>query len=195
MRTTYRSARPRRTQPRQPSRRPPRPRSGSAFSGRWRSTGRPVQRPDRHPARSSPTSPAGTIPSKDTASSALSVPHPAVRTNNSRARKALGVDDEGRPHMPEAEHGTFRLGPGITTDWHRFQHLTALARHAPSGDAIEHYREAMNLIRGAPFAEHPKGSYHWIHGDGLYFAIETGVAEAAEHFAELLLDEGEHRLA
>jgi DNA-binding SARP family transcriptional activator len=118
-----------------------------------------------------------------------------ARTNISRARKALGVDHDGRPHMPEAEHGAFRLGPGITTDWHRFRYLAGLARNAPSDEAIEHYREAMSLIRGAPFAEHPKGTYHWIHGDGLYFAIETAVAEAAEHFAELLLDEGEHRLA
>lgn len=117
------------------------------------------------------------------------------RTNISRARSALGLDNEGRPHMPEAEHGAYRLGPGITSDWRRFQHLTALARNAPSGEAIEHYRDAMKLIRGAPFAEQPKGTYHWIHGDGLLFAIEAAVAEAAEHFAELLLDEGEHSLA
>ena len=117
------------------------------------------------------------------------------RTNISRARSALGLDNEGRPHMPEAEHGAYRLGRGITSDWRRFQHLTALARNAPSGEAIEYYRDAMKLIRGAPFADHPKGTYHWIHGDGLLFAIETAVAEAAEQFADLLLDEGEHRLA
>jgi DNA-binding SARP family transcriptional activator len=117
------------------------------------------------------------------------------RTNISRARSALGVDDENNPHLREAEHGAYRLGRGITTDWHRFRHLASLARKASSDEAIEHYREAMNLIRGAPFADVPRGTYHWVHGDGLLFAIETEVAEAAEHFCEILLDQGEHRLA
>jgi DNA-binding SARP family transcriptional activator/LysM repeat protein len=117
------------------------------------------------------------------------------RTNISRARSALGLDDEGRPHLREAEQGIYRLGPGITTDWDRFRHLTALARKACSDEAIEHYREAMNLIRGAPFADTPKGSYHWIHGDGLLWEIETAIAETAEQFAELALDAGESKLA
>jgi DNA-binding SARP family transcriptional activator len=117
------------------------------------------------------------------------------RTNISRARSALGVDDEKNPHLREAEHGAYRLGRGITTDWHRFRQLASLARNASSDEAIEFYREAMTLVRGAPFADVPKGTYHWVHGDGLLFAIETDVAEAAEHFCEILLEQGERRLA
>ena len=117
------------------------------------------------------------------------------RTNVSRARSALGTGPNGEHHLCDAEQGSYRLGPGITSDWQRFQQLVAQARQASSDDAIELYREAIKLIRGAPFADVPKGAYHWIHGDGLVWEIETAVAEAAERFADLALDAGEHRLA
>jgi DNA-binding SARP family transcriptional activator/LysM repeat protein len=117
------------------------------------------------------------------------------RTNVSRARSALGTGPNGEHHLCDAEQGSYRLGPGITSDWQRFQQLVARARQASSDDAIELYREAIKLIRGAPFADAPKGAYHWIHGDGLIWEIETSVAEAAERFADLALDAGEHRLA
>ena len=117
------------------------------------------------------------------------------RTNVSRARSALGTGPSGEHHLCDAEQGSYRVGPGITSDWRRFQQLVTRARQASSDEAIELYREAIKLIRGAPFADAPKGAYHWIHGDGLVWEIETAVAEAAERFADLALDAGEHRLA
>jgi DNA-binding SARP family transcriptional activator len=116
------------------------------------------------------------------------------RSTVSRARGALGQDAEGHDYLPDVEGGCLRLRPEIGCDWRRFRQLVALAHTAPSAEAIEHYRSALALVRGAPFTDAPKGYYGWAYAS-LVYEIETAVADAAERMAELSLDTNEPKLA
>ncbi|MET9427847.1 LysM peptidoglycan-binding domain-containing protein [Streptomyces sp. NPDC003036] len=82
----------------------------------------------------------------------------------SRTRSWLGKDADGNAHLPRV-HDTgdsrYRLGPGVTCDWTRFQRLarTGLARHDEDGDLA--LRRALALVRGRPFTGIDPQRYAW----------------------------------
>ncbi|MEW6475263.1 MAG: BTAD domain-containing putative transcriptional regulator [Actinomycetota bacterium] len=112
----------------------------------------------------------------------------------SRARTALGEDQQGLPHLPDAESSCYHLRPGVSCDWRRFRDLTSRARHASDPAAIDLLRDALALVRGAPFADPPKGAYGWALAE-LASVIEVAVVEAAERLGELALTAGQAELA
>jgi DNA-binding SARP family transcriptional activator len=111
----------------------------------------------------------------------------------SRARVALGEDRQGLPHLPDANAGCYHLRSGVGCDWRRFRDLTARARHAPEAEATDLLREALGLVRGAPFAYPPKGAYGWALAE-LVSMMEVAVVETAERLAELALTAGDAKL-
>lgn len=111
----------------------------------------------------------------------------------SRARTALGEDQQGLPHLPDAESSCYHLRPGVSCDWRRFRDLTSRARHASDPAAIDLLRDALALVRGAPFADPPKGAYGWALAE-LASVIEVAVVEAAERLGELALTAGHAEL-
>jgi hypothetical protein len=110
-----------------------------------------------------------------------------MRATMSRVRAALGKDSLGRNHLPAARNGGFALGPRYRSDWSRFQAKVAAAHSAPSAEAIELLREALALVRGAPFADHPAKYFTWSEDSTLVSDIERAVAAAAEDLGERAL--------
>ena len=56
-------------------------------------------------------------------------------------------------------------------------------------------RQALDLVRGAPFADAAPGSYSWAWSEQLVSDIEVAVTDTAERLALLALDAGEPELA
>lgn len=106
----------------------------------------------------------------------------------SRARKHLGTDTEGRPHLAHAEAGSYRLGPGVGCDWVIFQGLVRSAERAAPPEAIDLYRRALELVRGEPFAHVAPQTYVWVWSENV-LAYEMGrvIGDAAARLAELSL--------
>ncbi|WP_030697761.1 LysM peptidoglycan-binding domain-containing protein [Streptomyces albidoflavus] len=82
----------------------------------------------------------------------------------SRTRSWLGKDTDGHLHFPrvqDAGDSRYRLGPQVSCDWTRFQHLarTGLAHHDEDGTlALGH---ALSLVRGRPFGGIDPTRYAW----------------------------------
>ncbi|GAA2094300.1 hypothetical protein GCM10009841_04700 [Microlunatus panaciterrae] len=91
-------------------------------------------------------------------SAALAVAEGTRRSNMSRLRSWLGVDDQGDPYLPDAYSGRIRLHPCVSSDWHRLQLLTATGVNRA---ATENLRRALDLVRGAPLADAAPGQWHW----------------------------------
>ena len=72
----------------------------------------------------------------------------------------------------------------ITTDWDLFLAHARAAEHAPSREAIEHYRHALELIDGPPFHDVPTG-YSWAYSDGTATEITDTIQAVARQAAEL----------
>nr|MDQ3573764.1 hypothetical protein [Actinomycetota bacterium] len=123
------------------------------------------------------------------------VANSTFRSTMSRARAALGRDATGQLHLPEQKNGTYELGPRFGCDWSRFKALARDARTASSDEAIELLREALALVRGAPFADVLPGTYAWAWSEQLVSEIEVAVADAAEELAERAREAGDAELA
>jgi DNA-binding SARP family transcriptional activator len=119
----------------------------------------------------------------------------SFRGTMSRTRVALGAAPDGRPWLPESRDGCYQLDPAFGCDWVRFTGLLRRSASAATPEAAELLREALALVRGAPFADSPKGSYGWAWDEQLVSAIEVAVADAAERLAELALGAGDHATA
>lgn len=99
-------------------------------------------------------------------------------------RRALGRPE----HLPEAGSGGYQLGPGVTSDWARFQGLVGLSDQAPSGEtgqAIGHLRAALSLVRGAPLAGTAPRTYEWASAELFPSAMATAIVDAAHRLALL----------
>jgi nucleoid-associated protein YgaU/DNA-binding SARP family transcriptional activator len=91
------------------------------------------------------------------------------RSAVSRARRWLGVDADGRHHLPlfvgsqedAADGEGYRLR-GVTTDWEQFLALVSdNAATAPLADL----KAALSLVRGRPFADARSTRYVWAEPD------------------------------
>lgn len=105
----------------------------------------------------------------------------SLHSTASAARRALGADDEGTDHLPRA-HGRLQLGPGVATDWARFD------RWARSDDPRQ-WRAALALIRGRPLDG--LRVTDWALLEGLLPAIEATAVDLAERYGLWCLQQSE----
>lgn len=119
----------------------------------------------------------------------------SFRATMSRTRVALGAGPNGRPYLPEACDGCYELDAAFGCDWVDFKALVRRSRSVPAPEAMALLGEALGLVRGAPFADSPRGAFGWAWSEQLVSAIEVAVADVAERLAELALAAGDHATA
>lgn len=101
-----------------------------------------------------------------------------------RARQALGDDPDGKPYLPKAKQGRYRISPAVSSDLGRFHEHVRRARSEPDSAATE-LRSALELVRGRPLSA-TSGEYAWIINE--LHAIEQDVSDTAHQLAELFLE-------
>jgi hypothetical protein len=120
----------------------------------------------------------------------------SLRQAVSRTRTALGRAADGAPHiLPASRDGSYELGPGVRSDVQRFQALVAAARHAPDACEVPLLRTALALVKGPPFSDCPAGGYGWASSEGISYALERMIVDAAHRLSELAFATGDARLA
>ena len=109
-----------------------------------------------------------------------------VRQYLSRLRRALGEE-----HLPDAgKVGGYQFASTVSSDWFRFQALGEAARRGDRADVIGLWRLALGLVRGAPFAGVPAGSYGWAWDELIVATMEAAIVEVAHQMAAACMDEG-----
>ena len=108
----------------------------------------------------------------------------------SRARKALGTDEDGKPYLPRVSpKGIYRLRPEVGTDVARFEALVSAARSDPSDRGRQQLQTALELVRGTPFTG-GGDMYRWA-DFGLRTQIDCMVDSVAHELAERCLEAGD----
>jgi hypothetical protein len=114
-----------------------------------------------------------------------------VRQYLSRLRRALGEE-----HLPDAgKVGGYQFASTVSSDWFRFQALGEAARRGDRADAIGLWRLALGLVRGAPFAGVPAGSYGWAWDELIVATMEAAIVEVAHQMAVACMEEGSPKQA
>ncbi|MGH9194255.1 MAG: AfsR/SARP family transcriptional regulator, partial [Acidimicrobiia bacterium] len=123
-------------------------------------------------------------------------PQASFNTTVTRARSRLGSAADGSHHLPHllATGGVYCVGPRVTTDFTLLERHLVAARKAAPDAAVRLLRTALELIRGLPFAGARQG-YEWAYAEGFVARMETVVAEAAHHLAQLALEARDAELA
>lgn len=98
----------------------------------------------------------------------------------SELRRALGKDRLSR----EGRAG-YRFVGELECDWTRFCQLAACAKTAKGGERVDLLSEALELVRGMPFAGVPPNSYRWAFDT----QIASSMGNAIEHLAHELANE------
>ena len=101
----------------------------------------------------------------------------------SRARAWLGRAPDGTPYLPilTTLH-SYRLHPGVRTDWDDFRDLLRAGVQADT-DGAPALRAALDLVRGRPFADAPVGTYDWA--EPLAHQMIDQIVDAAHLYAVL----------
>ncbi|MHB8506853.1 MAG: AfsR/SARP family transcriptional regulator [Acidimicrobiales bacterium] len=109
-----------------------------------------------------------------------------VRQHLSRLRRALGEE-----HLPDAgKAGGYQLASTVSSDWFRFQALGEAACRRNRADAIGLCQLALGLVRGAPFAGVPAGSYWWAWDELIVATMEAAIVEVAHQMAVACMEQG-----
>ncbi len=116
----------------------------------------------------------------------------SIRRYLGELRRVLGED-----HVPEARGAGGYTVNGISTDTGRFADLVSDARTAESpAETAGYLADALTLVRGAPFAERPAGSYGWAEtGSNIAAVTANAVLNAAVQLGELATAAGDSELA
>ncbi|MGI8753561.1 MAG: hypothetical protein ACR2MN_14865 [Acidimicrobiales bacterium] len=107
----------------------------------------------------------------------------------SSARTALG----GPARMPHAQgqgpDKRYRITDRVGSDWQQF---CALHAHGRRSRSVRPLRQALELVRGRPFADVGAGpGYGWLHLEGHLHHMEAEIVDAADLAAELFLEHGD----
>jgi DNA-binding SARP family transcriptional activator len=105
----------------------------------------------------------------------------SLHSTASAARRALGSAATGEDHLPRS-HGRLSLGPGVTSDWDQFCHLSA-------SDDPSSWRRALELVRGRPFDG--LRSTDWAVFSHVQANIESLVVDVAVRRCEHCLESGD----
>jgi DNA-binding SARP family transcriptional activator len=112
----------------------------------------------------------------------------SLRNVVSLLRKALGPD-----LVPEAQKGSgYHLAPGVSCDWTIFSGLVATAT---GPDEMDRLREALALVRGAPFDAVASGSFTWAWTELFVSGMEVAVATAARRLGALAIAQDDIELS
>jgi DNA-binding SARP family transcriptional activator len=112
----------------------------------------------------------------------------SLRNTVSLLRKALGPD-----LVPEAQKGSgYRIASGVTCDWTFFSELVESATGVHEKEQL---RQALSLVRGAPFEGVTPGSFTWAWTELFVSRMEVAIASAATRLAELALAENDAEMA
>jgi DNA-binding SARP family transcriptional activator len=108
----------------------------------------------------------------------------SLRTYMSELRRCLG------PGLVPIGQGTgYAISGDVVTDWSQFQTHLSSATDA-DGDRASHLRDALELVRGRPFAG---TDYRWVYAEFLASEMEVAISSAARQLAQLSEDCGDHR--
>ncbi|MGV8965213.1 MAG: LysM peptidoglycan-binding domain-containing protein [Cellulomonas sp.] len=111
----------------------------------------------------------------------------------SRTRSWLGTDSHGDPYLPTVRgNGIYQLSAAVTCDWKEFCTLAKAGLAKGTGGAAE-LREALDLIRGRPFADVRPGTYQWA--DALIQEMTSSIADVSCALAHLEFEAGNYRAA
>ena len=112
------------------------------------------------------------------------------------ARRAMGSDHDGLPHLPTAtKAGHYRLGPHVTTDVARALELVARAEASEDPEQVMAYlRAALELVESEPLARIYSG-YSWWRAEGHERRIAGCLVDAACRLSRLASPAGHPGLA
>jgi DNA-binding SARP family transcriptional activator len=112
----------------------------------------------------------------------------SLRNTVSLLRKALGHD-----LVPDAQKGSgYRLAPGVGCDWTVFSELV---QSATGAHETEQLRQALCLVRGAPFEGVAPGTFTWAWTELFVSRMEVAIASAARRLAALALAQNDAELS
>jgi hypothetical protein len=95
-------------------------------------------------------------------------------THASSLRRAIGAE-----HLPSSSKAGGYKVVGVGTDVARFEAAVARSKAVPA-EAVRHLAEALSLVRGAPFANVPAGTFSWaLEAGGLATRVTLEIYDAA----------------
>jgi hypothetical protein len=102
----------------------------------------------------------------------------------SRTRTWLGRDADDQPYIPllKTANSRYSISPAVGCDWHDFQRLTQAGKDPRTPHADLALRQALELVRGRPFASTDRRRYKWAEHLALVMTME--IVDAAEILAE-----------
>ena len=107
----------------------------------------------------------------------------------SKLRRWLGTAADGTDHLPDATAG-YRLHPDVRSDWDLW---LALLPGGPAGASTQVLADALELIKGQPFAGGNKRTYAWAERDKQ--EMISAIGDAAHELARRALVDGDAILA
>jgi DNA-binding winged helix-turn-helix (wHTH) protein len=131
-------------------------------------------------------------PDEDTEASATS-----LRSYVSRLRQSLGAE-----LLPDAaKTGGYLLSAEVACDWDRCRELLARSKRDAASvqqsdrttrcAAVSSLREALSVVRGAPFEGVPPGSFGWAWSERIISEMEVAIIEAAHALSATCLVDGD----
>lgn len=107
----------------------------------------------------------------------------------SKLRRWLGAAADGTEHLPDAAGG-YRLHPDVRSDWHLWLELLP---DGPAGASTEALADALELVKGQPFAGVNRRTYAWAERDKQ--EMISAIGDAAHELARRALVDGDATLA
>ncbi|MFE1322254.1 LysM peptidoglycan-binding domain-containing protein [Kitasatospora phosalacinea] len=105
----------------------------------------------------------------------------------------LGTSPEGRDYLGGQPADTYTLAPTVTCDWDEFRSLYRRGMRSTSSTADAALAHALALVRGAPFAEAPAGTFAWAETERQ--DMLAAIVDTAHELAARRLQYGDHRTA
>jgi DNA-binding SARP family transcriptional activator len=113
----------------------------------------------------------------------------------SRARALIGYGANGHERVIHSSDGYY-LAPEVTCDLDRFRALARLAETAPAAQALGHLSQALELVRGEPFAGAVSSQFfEWAICEHLDLGATAEILDVAEALALAAVEAGDHQMA